>query len=52
MPESDLGGARELVEEFNAGLSVRYIEKREQGKTDIVGKIQPKRWRGRPWKQL
>jgi hypothetical protein len=43
MPESDLGGARELVEEFNAGLSVRHAKKREQGKTNIVGETQPKR---------
>jgi len=51
MPESDLGGARELVEEFNADLSVRHVKKRGQGKADIVGEMPPKRRRGRPRKQ-
>jgi hypothetical protein len=37
MHESDLGGARELVEEFRARLSVRHGRKNGQGKTDVTG---------------
>jgi hypothetical protein len=52
MPESELGGARELVEEFKARLSVRHRKKRGQGKTGIVSETPPKRRRGRPRKQV
>jgi hypothetical protein len=51
MHESDLGGARELVEEFRARLSVRYRRKRGQDETDAAGESPPKKRRGRPWKQ-
>ena len=51
MPESDLGEARELVEEFKARLSVRQRTKNRQGKTDVTGEGPPKRRRGRPRKQ-
>jgi hypothetical protein len=51
MPESDLGGARELVEEFRARLSVRHGKNR-QGETDAAGESLPKRRRGRPRKQV
>src|SRR5438045_1171648 len=36
MPESELGGARELVEEFRARLSVRHGKNR-QGETGVSG---------------
>jgi hypothetical protein len=36
MPKSDLGGVRELVEEFRARLSVRYRTKNGQGKTGVT----------------
>ena len=49
MPESDLGGARELVEEFKARLSVRH-KNNGQDKTDVTGEVTPKRRRGRPRK--
>jgi len=52
MPESDLGGARELVEEFRARLSVRNRKKNGQGETDAAGESLPKRRRGRPRKQV
>jgi hypothetical protein len=52
MPESDLGGAGELVEEFKARLSVRHGKKRGQGETDAAGETLPKRRRGRPRKQV
>jgi hypothetical protein len=52
MPESDLGGARELVEEFKARLSVRHGKKNGQAKIDVVGESPPKRRRRRPWKQV
>jgi hypothetical protein len=51
IPESDLGGARELVEEFRARLSVRHRNKNGQGKTDIAGERPLKRRRGRPRKR-
>jgi len=51
MHESDLGGARELVEEFRARLSVRHRNKNGQGKTDVTAERPPKRRRGRPRKQ-
>ena len=48
MPESELGGARELVDEFKARLSVRHGKKNRQGKTDVTGERTAKRRRGRP----
>jgi hypothetical protein len=52
MPESELGGARELVEEFKARLSVQHGKKRGQGKPDVTGEKASKRQRGRPRKQV
>jgi hypothetical protein len=52
MPESDLGGARQLVDEFKARLSVLHRNKNGQGKTDVTGEKTSKRRRGRPWKDL
>jgi hypothetical protein len=52
MPESDLGGARELVEEFKARLSVRHRKKNGQAETDVAGESPPKRRQGRPRRQL
>ena len=52
MPESELRGARELVDEFKARLSVRHGKKNGQAETDVAGESPPKRRRGRPWKQL
>jgi hypothetical protein len=52
MPGSDLGGAREFVDEFKVQLSVRHRKKKGQSKTDIAGKIQPKKQQGRPRKRL
>ena len=51
MPESELGGARELVGEFKARLSVRHGKKSGQGKTGVTGKRLAKRRRGRPRKR-
>jgi hypothetical protein len=51
MPESELGGARELVDEFKARLSVQHGKKSGQGKTDVTGERPAKRRRGRPRKQ-
>jgi hypothetical protein len=51
MPGSDLGGARELVDEFKARLSVLHRNKNGQGKTDVMGEKASKRRRGRPWKR-
>jgi len=51
MHEYELGGARELVEEFRARLSVRH-GKNEQGETDAAGESLSKRRRGRPRKQV
>jgi hypothetical protein len=48
MPESELGGARELVNEFKARLSVRHRKKNGQGKTDVTGDGTAKRRRGQP----
>lgn len=42
MPESDLGGARALVDDFKARLSVRQRNKNGQGKTEIAGESTPK----------
>jgi hypothetical protein len=50
MPESDLGGARELVDEFRARLSVRHGKNR-QDETDAAGESLPKKRRGRPRKR-
>jgi hypothetical protein len=50
MPESDLGGARELVEEFKARLSVRH-GKNWQAEIEVAGVSPPKRRRGRPRKK-
>ena len=50
MPESDLGGARKLVEEFKARLSVRH-GKKGQDETDGAEESMPKRQRGRPRKK-
>ena len=46
MPESELGGARELVDEFKTQLCVRH--KNGQGKTDVMSERTAKRRRGRP----
>jgi hypothetical protein len=51
MPESDLGEARELVEEFKARLSVGHRKKNGQAETGVEGESPPKRRRRRPWKQ-
>jgi hypothetical protein len=51
MPESELGGARELVDEFKARLSVRHGKKSGQGKTNVTGERPAKRRRGRPRKR-
>lgn len=50
MCESELKGARELIEEFEARL--RRRNKKEQGEIDASGKAQAKRRLGRPQKQL
>jgi hypothetical protein len=49
MCESELKGARELIEEFEARL--RRGNKKGQGDIDAVGEAQPKRPRGRPRKR-
>jgi len=49
MPESELGGARELVEEFKARLSVQRGKKKGQGKPDVTGEKASKR---QPRKQV
>jgi hypothetical protein len=51
MPESDLGGARELVDECRAHLSLRHRKDR-QGKTEAAGESLPKRQPGRLRKQV
>jgi hypothetical protein len=38
MPESELGGARELIKKFKARLSVQREKKKRQGKPDITSK--------------
>ena len=50
MPKSKLMGSRELVDEFEAQLQVPCENKIEQGKADDMCETQPKRRRGRPWK--
>jgi len=52
MPESDLGGAREVIDEFKARLSVRHRNKNGQDKTNAAGESLRKRRRGRPRKQM
>jgi hypothetical protein len=52
MPESELGGARELVDEFKARLSVWHGKKSGQGKINVMGERPAKRRRGRPRKQV
>jgi hypothetical protein len=37
MPESDLGGAREAIDEFKVRLSIRHRNKNGQDKTNAVG---------------
>ena len=51
MPESELMGARELVDEFEARLQAPCENKIEQGEADGTCETQPKRRRGRPWKK-
>jgi hypothetical protein len=51
MLESELGGAREFVDEFKARLQ-RRGNKKWQGETNAAGEAQPKRRRGRPRKQV
>jgi hypothetical protein len=51
MPESELGGAREFVDEFKARLQERRGNKNGQGETNAAGETNPKRRRGRPRKR-
>jgi hypothetical protein len=51
MPESELGGAKELVEEFKGRLSVQHGKEKGQGKPNVMGE-KAKRRRGRPRKQV
>jgi hypothetical protein len=51
MLESELGGAREFVDEFKARLQERRGNKNGQRETGTAGEAQPKRRRGRPRKQ-
>ena len=46
MRESELEGARELIEEFEARLQELRGNKNKQTKYDITGEAQPKRRRG------
>jgi len=52
MPESELGGAREVVDEFKARLQERRGNRSRnvQGETGTAGETQPKKRRGRPRK--
>ncbi len=52
MPESELGGSTELVEECKARLSVRQGKKKGQGKPDVIAKKPSKTGRGRPRRQV
>jgi hypothetical protein len=52
MLESELGGAREFVDEFKARLQERSGSKEGQDETGAVGETQSKRQRGRPRKRL
>jgi hypothetical protein len=52
MLESELGGAREFVDEFKARLQERRRNKKGQGEADAAGEAQPKRRQGRPRKRL
>jgi len=49
--ESELEGARELVDEFKARLSVLRGNNNKQGETDATGETHLKRRRGRPRKR-
>jgi hypothetical protein len=51
MLESELGGAREFVDEFKARLQERCGNKKGQGETNAAGEAWPKRRRGRPRKR-
>jgi hypothetical protein len=51
MPESELGGASEFVDEFKARLQERRGSKDGQGETNAAGETPPKRRRGRPRKR-
>ncbi len=51
MRESELGGAREMVDKFVARLQVRRRDKNEKGAADFIGDTQWKRRRGRPRKR-
>jgi len=51
MPESELRGAKELVDEFEAWLQALRENKNEQGEADVICETQPKRRRGRPQKK-
>jgi hypothetical protein len=51
MRESELGGARELVDEFEARLQARGENQGGQGGADPGAKEKPKRQRGRPPKK-
>ena len=51
MPKSELMGARELVDEFEARLQASRGNRNEHEETDAVGETKPKRQRGRPLKK-
>src|SRR5450432_1208298 len=51
MPKSNLEGARELVDEFKAKLSVRQRNNNGQRKTGITAERPSKRQQGRPRKR-
>jgi hypothetical protein len=46
--ESELGGARELVDEFEARLQALSENQNEPGEADAIGETKPKRRRERP----
>ena len=52
MCESELEGARELVDEFKERLKVPHAHMNERGGNDAMRETQPKRQRGRPRKQV
>jgi hypothetical protein len=51
MPESELGGAMELVDEFEAQLQALCENQNRQEEADAIGETKPKRRRGRPPKK-
>jgi len=51
MPESELTGARELVDEFEARLQASRGNRNEQGEPEATCEAQSKRRRGRPSKK-